>query len=128
MFGSDADRGDRLHSLGDCECGITSGGARFETVRQHGGISAKTSLVMAYVMTLCVALLIWAMIWAIAFLSLDAITEFRQAVCFSVVTLTTLGYGDLVPHENAQLVAVFCAIAGLFLMGLSTAFIIEIRR
>lgn len=79
---------------------------------------------MAYVMTLCVALLIWA----IAFSSLDAITEFRQAVCFSVVTLTTSGYGDLVPHENAQLVAAFCAIAGLFLMGLSTAFIIEIRR
>ena len=86
------------------------------------------ALLMAYVMTLCVALLILAMIWAIAFLSLDAITEFSQAVCFSVVTLTNLGYGDLVPHENAQLVAAFCAIAGLFLMGLSTAFIIEIRR
>lgn len=25
----DADRGNRMYSLGDCECGITSGGASF---------------------------------------------------------------------------------------------------
>lgn len=101
---------------------------RFETVRQQGGIAAKTLLVMAYIMTLCSALLIEATIWAIAFLSLEAITDFWQALYFSLVTLTTLGYGDLVPHEGAQMVAAFCAVAGLFLMGLSTAFVIEILR
>jgi len=44
------------------------------------------------------------------------------------VTLTTLGYGNVVPPDSARLVAAFCALAGLFLVCLSTAFVIEILR
>lgn len=81
-----------------------------------------------YVMFLCCALFVEAMIWALAFVALDVVDGFWPAVYFAIVTLTTLGYGELVPPESARLVAGFCAVAGLFLVGLSTAFVIEILR
>ncbi|MEM8760895.1 MAG: ion channel, partial [Pseudomonadota bacterium] len=46
----------------------------------------------------------------------------------AIVTLTTLGHGDLAPPDGARLVAAFCAVAGLFPVGLSTAFVTEILR
>lgn len=88
----------------------------------------KTSLVLTYVLLLSLALLLASFIWAFAFMVLGAVNDFWQGVYFSIVTLTTLGYGDLVPPEGAELVAAFCAIAGLFLVGLSTAFVVEILR
>lgn len=102
--------------------------ARIEVERKAGSVASRTFLVMFYVMFLCLALLVEAMIWALAFTSLNVVTGFWQAVYFSIVTLTTLGYGDLVPPEGARLVAAFCAVTGLFLVGLSTAFVIEILR
>ncbi|MEL6409108.1 MAG: ion channel [Pseudomonadota bacterium] len=83
---------------------------------------------MTYVIFLSLVLLVEAIVWAIAFLAMGVASGFWQAVYFSIVTLTTLGYGDLVPPENAQMVAAFCAMAGLFLVGLSTAFVVEILR
>ena len=66
-----------------------------QTVRADGGIVAKTVLIMVYVMFLCCARLVEAIIWALAFVSLDVVTEFWPAVYFAIVTLTTLGYGDV---------------------------------
>ena len=45
--------------------------------------------------------------------SRDGVTGFWHAVYFAIVTLTTLGYGDVVPPDGARLVAAFCAVAGL---------------
>ena len=101
---------------------------RVETVRSNGGVVAKTVLIIVYAMFLCCALLVEAIIWALAFVALDVVTEFWPAVYFAIVTLTTLGYGDVVPADGTRLVAAFCAVAGLFLVGLSTAFVIEILR
>lgn len=101
---------------------------QIKAVRAQGGVIAKTALVMVYVMFLCCALLVEAIIWALAFVSLDVVTGFWPAVYFALVTLTTLGYGDLVPPDGARLVAAFCAVAGLFLVGLSTACVVEILR
>lgn len=99
-----------------------------QVVRARGGVIARTAFILVYVTFLCCALLVEAVIWAFAFVSLDVVTGFWPAVYFAIVTLTTLGYGDLVPPDSARLVAAFCAVAGLFLVGLSTAFVIEILR
>lgn len=107
---------------------LTRVSARFEEVRFQSGPVSKTTLVLSYILFLSIALLFEAMIWALVFIALDVVTGFWQAVYFAIVTLTTLGYGDLVPPEGAQLVAAFCAITGLFLVGLSTAFVIELLR
>ncbi|MEL7097072.1 MAG: potassium channel family protein [Pseudomonadota bacterium] len=107
---------------------LTRVSARIKIIREDGGALHKTILVMTYVIFLSLVLLVEAIVWAIAFLAMGVASGFWQAVYFSIVTLTTLGYGDLVPPENAQMVAAFCAMAGLFLVGLSTAFVVEILR
>lgn len=43
--------------------------------------------------------------------------SWRDALYFSVVTFTTLGYGDMVPREEYRLVAAFQAIIGYLFLG-----------
>lgn len=43
--------------------------------------------------------------------------EWRDALYFSVVTFTTLGYGDMAPRKEIRLVAAFQAIYGYLLLG-----------
>ena len=43
--------------------------------------------------------------------------SWRDALYFSVVTFTTLGYGDLIPREEYRLVAAFQAIFGYLSLG-----------
>lgn len=99
-----------------------------EAVRVLGGVLVRTTLVLFYITFLSAVLFFEAMIWALAFVALNVAADFWSSVYFALVTLTTLGYGDLIPPQNAQLVAASCAVAGLFLMGLSTAFIVELLR
>jgi uncharacterized protein YjbI with pentapeptide repeats len=44
--------------------------------------------------------------------------DFSTSLYFSIVTFTTLGYGDLVPHGAYRLVAGCEALSGIFLVGL----------
>ncbi len=68
----------------------------------------------------------WA--WAALFYGLGEFEAFEQALYFSVVTSTTLGYGDLVLSERWQLLGSFEAMGGLLLFGASTAFLIAVMR
>lgn len=99
-----------------------------ELVYRLGTGLDKVVLVLGQTVFLSLVFLIEAMVWALAFVGLDVINGFWQAVYFSIVTLTTLGYGDLTPDADSQLIAAFCAITGLLLVGLSTAFVVEILR
>ena len=50
-----------------------------------------------------------------------ATPPFPEALYFSIVTSTTLGYGDLAPREEYRLVAAFRAIFGYLFLGLMLA-------
>ena len=55
-----------------------------------------------------------------------ALGEFRAletALYFSVVTATTLGYGELVLSERWRLLSTFEAMGGLMLVGVSAAYV-----
>ncbi|MEO9573622.1 MAG: potassium channel family protein [Tateyamaria sp.] len=64
--------------------------------------------------------------WAIAFIVSAAIPDFPTSFYFSMVTYTTLGYGDLVLGEGLRIFATFAAVTGLLTFGISTAFLISI--
>lgn len=64
--------------------------------------------------------------WAIAFMVSAAISDFATSFYFSMVTYTTLGYGDLVLGESLRIFATFAAVTGLLTFGISTAFLINI--
>jgi hypothetical protein len=61
--------------------------------------------------------------WAAAYLALNAIEGFEQAVYFSMVTFTTLGYGDVLLDEHWRLLASFEAANGILMFGWSTAIV-----
>ena len=62
--------------------------------------------------------------WAAAYLALNAIQGFERALYFSMVTFTTLGYGDIVLDERWHLLASFEAANGIIMFGWSTAIVI----
>jgi len=66
--------------------------------------------------------------WAAIYFQLGEFTELKEALYFSVVTATTLGYGDVILSERWRLLGTFEAMGGLILFGVSTAFLIELMR
>ena len=75
--------------------------------------------------------LIQATIWALTYLWLPAVTEFdtlEKAVYFSLVTFTTVGYGDVTINSDYRILAGLEAINGVLMIGWSTAAMIAMFR
>lgn len=68
-------------------------------------------------------------IWAFVYYILPNVTEFQtfeKAMYFSLVTFTTLGYGDITISSANRILAGFEAINGILLIGWSTAFMFSV--
>jgi hypothetical protein len=70
--------------------------------------------------------LVEVMIWASTYLALNAIEGFERALYFSMVTFTTLGYGEIVLDEHWRLLASFQAANGIIMFGWTTAIVIAV--
>jgi voltage-gated potassium channel Kch len=66
---------------------------------------------------------IW--MWAIVFLLIDAIASFQDALYFSTVSFSTVGYGDIIVGTQWRLLASLEAINGFLLIGWSTAYLVS---
>jgi voltage-gated potassium channel len=66
--------------------------------------------------------------WAALYLYLGEFSDLQHALYFSVVTATTLGYGDVTLAPQWHLLSTFEAMGGLILFGVSTAFLLELMR
>ena len=64
-------------------------------------------------------------IWSATFVFVGAIADWNTSVYFSLVTYTTLGYGDVVLGPALRIFAAFAAVTGLFGFGISTAFLVS---
>ncbi len=95
---------------------------------QGSGILAPVLLMTGATMWLFLALCIAVFIWALAFLVLGIFSTLSQALYFSAIAFTTLGFGDVLLPENWQLLSGFSAANGLLLFGLNTGFLIESIR
>ncbi len=68
-------------------------------------------------------------IWAFTYYILPNVTEFEnfeKAMYFSLVTFTTLGYGDITISSTNRILSGFEAINGILLIGWSTAFMFSV--
>ena len=69
-----------------------------------------------------------AWIWAAIYMMLGEFDSISDALYFSLVTATTLGYGDLTLSPEWRLLSTFEAMGGLILFGASTAFLMTFMR
>lgn len=67
-------------------------------------------------------------IWLFAFLYdyLGALHSFSEALYFSTISYATIGYSDASIHEEWRMVAALQGVAGIILLGWSTAFFVRI--
>lgn len=66
-----------------------------------------------------------ATVWALVYLRAGVIDGFEKAMYFSVVTYTTLGYGDITLEKYWRLLGAFQAANGIIIFGWSTAIIVS---
>lgn len=65
-------------------------------------------------------------IWSTVFVLTGTLDDWNSALYFSLVTYTTLGYGDIVLGPGLRIFAAFAAVTGLLAFGISTAFLVAL--
>jgi hypothetical protein len=94
---------------------------------------ANRSLLLPGVMIATVSVLMAAhaaeiMVWSAAYLLVGAAPPGSNMVYCAVVNYTTLGYGDITPVKDWQLLGPMTAMNGVLMFGWSTAVIFEVLR
>ncbi len=89
-------------------------------------LTQNTVWLSLYITILLMASLLEALVWASVYLKVGAIGRLHDALYFSIVTYTTLGYGDIVLGEGWRLMASIQAANGIIIFGWSTAIIVGI--
>jgi voltage-gated potassium channel Kch len=68
--------------------------------------------------------IIEVLVWSTTYLWLGALEGLEEATYFSMVTFTTLGYGEIVLDEQWRLLASFEAANGIIMFGWTTAIVL----
>jgi hypothetical protein len=116
-----------IHAIGT-SAWINHLGKKYEGDAPVSGPSAM--LILVYTALTVFALhALEIIVWAVAYLMLVPINElasFEEAVYFSFVTFTTLGYGDVTLSEGWRLLSGIEALNGIILVGWTTAMIFSV--
>ena len=93
---------------------------------KHGlflATAAPIAVALAFiVLTHTIQVWIWAIVWVL----LEVLPDWNTALYFSLVTFTTLGYGDIVLGEALRIFGSFASVTGLLAFGLSTAYMVAL--
>jgi len=65
-------------------------------------------------------------LWAGVLVGLGAMAETANAIYFSLVTYTTLGYGDVLLGDDFRIFGAMAAVTGLLNFGISTAILVAL--
>jgi hypothetical protein len=65
-------------------------------------------------------------VWAAAYVMWEVLPDWNTSVYFSLVTYTSLGYGDIVLAPGVRIFAAFAAVTGLLGFGISTAYLVSL--
>jgi hypothetical protein len=106
--------------------GVTSALPHIGKWIDTGNRMLKSMVVIAGVMLWLMAahgVAIW--IWAFTFLLHGSFATVEPALYFSLVSFTTLGFGDIILPVETRLFSGLAAANGLVAFGLSTAFLVE---
>lgn len=84
-------------------------------------------IMIVVVLGLFAAHAIEAWIWALFYWASGEVATLHDAVYFSTVTYTTLGYGDIVLSPAWNITSSLQAVSGILMFGWSTAFLVNVR-
>ena len=87
----------------------------------RGILSTAVVLLMLHI----VEVLLWALVYVLL-PGRAGLNNYLEAVYFSMVTLTTLGYGDITLSARWQLLAGMEAMVGIMVFGLTTAILFAV--
>lgn len=82
-------------------------------------------LALAFIVTSHTAQ-VW--IWAAVYVLFDVLEDWNSAIYFSLVTYTSLGYGDIVLPPGVRIFAGMAATTGLLGFGISTAYLVALMN
>jgi len=102
---------------------------RIRTVSKRelqGVYRSRIYKVGAIVIVMFLASVAEVFVWALTYIALNAIEGLERAMYFSMVTYTTLGYGEIVLDEQWRLLASFEAANGIIMFGWSTAIVVAV--
>ena len=89
-------------------------------------VVVRPLVVSAVVLLMFVASVLEVLAWAGAYCLFGAFNTLESAAYFSMVTFTTLGYGDIVLGEDWRLLSSFQAANGVIMFGWTTAVVIAV--
>ncbi len=85
-------------------------------------------LLMASVFWVLSLMTLSVWLWAAAYMALGLFATLESAIYFSIVSFTTLGFGDVLLEEDWRLLSGLEAMNGLLMFGLLTAMLVEALR
>lgn len=97
--------------------------ASIERLRRIDPLSPRGAMFTLFAVVAMLALHgieIWA--FALVYLVIDAVSGLENALYFSTISYSTVGYNDAHISESWRLLGAFESILGVFLLGWSTAF------
>ena len=100
-------------------------------VYKKGSIKNQTRILISTALFLLFLNFFEAIIWAFLYFLLPGITEFEtleKAIYFSLVTFTTLGYGEITISSSNRILAGFEAMNGILLLGWSTTMMFSVMQ
>ena len=78
------------------------------------------------ILIIIMATLIESAAWAATYIYVGSIQQFEEALYFSLVTYSTLGYGDVTLDSSHRLLSAFEAANGVIMLGWSTAIVVAV--
>jgi len=95
---------------------------------QRLGSFAGTGTIIFCVLYIMLAHTLEVWIWAMVLMATGAVQGLEPSVYFSLVSFTTLGFGDITLDEDWRLLSALVGANGFLLFGWSTAFMVELIR
>jgi voltage-gated potassium channel Kch len=93
----------------------------------HGDNFRISVLCVVAIVTVVIVQTVQVWIWAASMrVNIDVVADWNTAVYFSLVTFTTLGYGDIILGENLRIFGSFAAVTGLLSFGINTALLVSV--
>ncbi|MCA3561755.1 MAG: two pore domain potassium channel family protein [Aestuariivirga sp.] len=88
----------------------------------------NTATIVVGVLFVMVVQTINVWVWGVTFYLAGVFQQFEPALYFSLVSFSTLGFGDIILDEKWRLLSGLTAANGLLSFGWSTAYMVELVR